>query len=90
MDKAERGHQAELLLQNSLLKETLSNLDAEYHRAWRDAKTVEAREDLFRYVKVLERLSSDLLIVAQTGQLERARIKELETGKKGLSWPLTK
>lgn len=90
MDKAERGHQAQLLLDNALLKETLSELDAEYHTAWRSAKTVEAREDLHRYVKVLERISSDLLTVAQTGQLERARLKELETGKKGLSWTLTK
>ena len=90
MNKTERGHQAQLLLENALLKEILSGLDAEYHAAWRKATTVDAREDLHRYVKVLERISSDLQIIAQTGQLERARIKELETGKKGLSWPLTK
>lgn len=88
MNKSERGTQAEVLLENPLFKEILSDLDAEYHRSWRDAKTVEAREDLHRYVKVLERISSDLLVIAQTGKLERARLKELEGGKRGLldSW----
>lgn len=86
--KSERGFQAEQLLENTILKETLSELDAEYHRAWRDAKTVEAREDLHRYVKVLERIVTDIKQVAVTGQLEQRRLKELEGGKKGVfdSW----
>lgn len=83
-----RGQQAESFLAHPLIREILSDLDGEYHARWRDAKTVEAREDLHRYVKVVERLSADLLTIAQTGQLERARIKELE-GKKGIQWPTT-
>ena len=90
MDKAERGHQAAMLLEHPLIKEVLSELDAEYHAAWREAKTVEAREDLYRYVKVVERISIDLQTIAQTGQLERARIQELEAGKKGFTWPTLK
>jgi len=88
MNKTERGYQAEQLLENGLFKEILSELDGEYHRAWREAKTVEAREDLFRYVKVLERIAIDIKQVAVTGQLERKRLEALEGGKRGIwdSW----
>lgn len=88
MDKAERGHHAEVLLANPLLAEVLRDLDGIYHAQWRDAKTVEAREDLHRYVKVVERFTSDLMTIAQTGKLERARLQELEGGKRGIwdSW----
>lgn len=86
LDKAERGYQAQVLLENPLLKEILSALDGEYHTAWRDAKTVEAREDLYRYVKVLERIAVDLKSVAMTGMLERKRLDELEAKKRTL-WP---
>lgn len=85
--KAERGAIAEHLLANELLKEVLSELDGHYHRAWRDARTVEAREDLFRYVKALERFVTDLKEIALTGQIEQKRLKELE-GKKRNPWAI--
>jgi len=87
LDKVERGHQAELLLQNDIFKELLNDLDGKYHALWRQAKTVEAREDLHRYVKVLERISTDLQSIANTGKLEQRRQNEL-TGDRGtILWP---
>ena len=76
-----------MLLQNALLKELLNELDGEYHALWRSAKTVEAREDLHRYVKVLERITSDLQSIANSGKLEQRRQNEL-TGDRGtVLWP---
>lgn len=84
-DKVERGYQAERLLANELLKECLDGMDATYHKAWRNARTVEAREDCFRYVKCIEGLLSDLQQIVLTGQLEQKRLKELE-GKPRTIW----
>jgi hypothetical protein len=86
-NKIDRGYQAETLLNHPIIKETFDKLDGEYHARWRNASTVEAREDCFRYVKVLERILGDLSTIAQTGHLERARQAELERGKKGFAWP---
>jgi hypothetical protein len=83
--KVERGVLAEHLLANELLNEVLSGLDGEYHKAWRNAQTPEAREDLHRYVKVLERFVTDLKEIALTGQIEQKRLNELE-GKKRTAW----
>lgn len=85
-DKIERGIAAKAILENPTFREVINDLDAKYHALWREAKTVEAREDLHRYVKCLEHITDDLRSVATTGDVERARQKELE-GKK--SW-LTK
>lgn len=87
MDKTQRGYQAQLLLDNELFRETLANADAEFHRAWRNAKTVEAREDCFRYVKVIERITADLQQVAITGKIEQKRMNELSADRGTLLWP---
>lgn len=88
-DKTQRGYQAEALLQNELFRETLNILDEYYTAAWRAARTVEAREDCFRYVQLVEKLIADITSVANTGKLEQARLKELERGKKGIiPWPM--
>lgn len=87
MDKVERGHQADALLQNALLKQALNELDEFYCAAWRAAKTVEAREDAHRYVTLLTKLVADIQSISTTGKMETARQKELE-GKRGiLAWP---
>lgn len=82
IDKAQRGLNASKLLENELFKEVLNELDGEYHRRWRNAATVEAREDLFRYVKVLEQITKDIRAIAVTGALEERRVAELEAKRK--------
>ena len=78
MDKIERGRAAKHLLENELLKEILSELDGLYHAKWRAAKTVEAREDLHRYVTVRDQIVKDISAIAMTGKLEEKRLEELE------------
>lgn len=85
-EKLERGAHAEALLANPFFKQVLNELDGEYHARWRKAATVESREDLFRYVKVLEHIQDDLKTIAHTGKLERRRLEELESGKKRAPW----
>lgn len=86
MDKINRGLQAKALLENELFREVLNTLDEVYTAAWREAKTPEAREDLHRYVKVCERIVTDIQSIANTGVIEQARQDELERGKKGFPW----
>lgn len=87
-DRIERGLQADALLQNELFREALNNLDAEYHAAWRAAKSVEAREDCHRYVTLITKLTDHIRSVSTTGKLEEAQRKAIE-GKKGIiAWPM--
>lgn len=78
MNKVERGIAAKLLLENELLKEILNGLDETYHAKWHTAATVEAREDLHRYVRVLEQLTADIRTIATTGKLEEQRLAILD------------
>jgi len=79
-----RGRAAEDLLRNELLAEIFDALDEQYVQAWRGAKTVEVREDAHRYVTIIDKVISDLQSVALTGDLDRKRKAELETGKRPL------
>lgn len=83
-DKLQRGISAQTLLENEIFRETMNTLDGFYTAAWRDAKTLEAREDCYRYVKLIERLIADIQSVATTGKIEQARQNELEGKRK--SW----
>lgn len=82
MDKIERGYQAKALLENALFVEVMNQLDQLYTAAWRNAKTVDAREDCYRYVKLTEKLIGDIQSVANTGLIDKARQDEIEANKK--------
>lgn len=56
----------------------MSELDGLYHASWRNARTVEAREDLHRYVTVRDRIITDIKSIALTGKLEEKRLEELQ------------
>ena len=88
LNPVERGERARALLENGLLREALDGLDAHYTQAWRQARTVEAREDCHRYVLLTEKLIADLTSIATTGALERERLAELEGARRFvLPWP---
>jgi len=69
---------AQHLLDNELFKEVMSQLDGLYHAKWRAAQTVEARENLHRYVTVRDQIIIDIQSIATTGKLEEKRLQELE------------
>ena len=84
MDKIQRGISAQALLENELFREVLNNLDGIYTKAWREAPTPELREDCWRYVKVIERIITDIQSVSTTGKIEQARQNELEGKRKSI------
>lgn len=84
--KINRGSQAQALLENSLLQEALSALEQAYTAAWRAGRTLEAREDCHRYIKLIEKLKSDIQSIANTGALEQARINQLEGQRGKIAW----
>jgi len=77
-DKVQRGLAAKNLLENQLFREVMTALDGLYHAKWRAAQTVEAREDLHRYVTVRDQIIQDIQTIATTGKLEEKRLEELE------------
>jgi hypothetical protein len=81
--KALLGAKAKELLENEALQKALSSLDGYYVTAWRNARTLEAREDAFRYVQVCKKIISDIEAVVKDGQISTHRINELEGRKKG-------
>ena len=83
--KALRGSKAKELLENSVLQETLSSLEDHYIEAWRNSKTLEAREDAFRYVQLTKRFITDLQAISKDGQFSAHRTRELEGRTR--SWP---
>lgn len=56
----------------------MSELDGLYHAKWRTATTVQAREDLHRFVTVRDQIIKDIQTIAMTGKLEEKRLEELE------------
>ena len=86
-DRTARGIEAHRILESEVTQEALSKLDAFYVNAWRNGKTLEAREDAFRYLTLLEKFKMDLRSAVTTGELEMQRQKELE-GRKPF-WKLT-
>jgi hypothetical protein len=61
-----------------LFKEVMAELDGIYHAKWRAAQTVEAREDLHRYVTVRDQIIKDIQTIVTTGRLEEQRLQQLE------------
>lgn len=77
-DKVERGQRAEILLKDPLLRQTLNGLEAEYVKAWKQARTLDAREDAHRLVRLIDRFRDHLASLAFTGTLTSRQSADLE------------
>ena len=83
-ERQHRASEAQRLIDNVAFVEAVANLDKTYIQAWRNAKTVEAREDAHRYMMLLNRFSADLKAMVFDGAVTDKRIVELEGRKR--SW----
>jgi len=86
MTEEQRAHRAarvKELIENEHFKEAVSNVDAAYISAWRNAKTAEAREDIYRRMILLNEVCKDLRTMIMDGAFAENRLKELE-GRKGV------
>lgn len=87
MNEQERAHRAarvKELIENEFFVEAVSNVDAAYIKSWRNAKTPEAREDIYRRMILLNEVCQDLRATISDGAFAQHRIKELEGQKGGL------
>ena len=80
-----RATRAKEVLGNEAFMGTLESLEIAYVQAWKNAKTVEAREDAFRYVQLCKKFERDLQSVVLDGQLVGKRVKELGGRKSWLA-----
>lgn len=82
-ERMHRADEARAVLENKAFKEAVAVLESHYIEAWRQAKTVDVREDAHRYVSICSKIVSDIRAMLLDGELTRKRVKEL-AGRKSL------
>lgn len=81
-ERAARADRVKQVIESEWFIDAIRNMDRHYVSIWRNAKTVEAREDAHRYAMLLDKFVKDLKSVVMDGAFAVERIKELE-GRKG-------
>lgn len=81
-ERLHRASRAKEIVESEVFIEAVANVDALYISAWRNAKSIEAREDLHRKIIALYDMSKDLKSMMFDGAVTDKRIVELE-GRKG-------
>lgn len=72
-----RGHEANALLDNALLKDAMGYLKQSYTDAWMAAIDPAVREQNWHYIKGLEKFRTHLEMVARDGRLADAEVAQL-------------
>lgn len=70
-DRYRRAQRAEQLLNDDVLQEMFSELENEYQKAWKEAKTTVDREHFWYLVQALDHLKKDLKI-----QVDRKLVRD--------------
>lgn len=70
-DIIQRGENASRILEDPLVKDTLTGLESMMIQAWRAASDADIREELWFTLKGLERFRSAFEAAVQSGQYER-------------------
>ena len=83
-ERVARADRVRELIENEDFKTAVSNVDAAYISAWRNAKTPEAREDIHRRMILLNEVCQDLRAMVTEGAFAAHHVKELEGQKGGL------
>lgn len=80
-ERIARGERAQRILEEQIVVDALDTLERQYIAAWRSAKTVEAREDCHRYIKVLEKFKAHFGQAMGDGAMARRELSEI-SGKR--------
>jgi hypothetical protein len=83
-ERIARAERVKEVIESEWFIDAIRNMDRHYVSAWRNAKTVEAREDAHRYAMLLDKFAKDLRTVVMDGAFAVERVKELEGQKGGL------
>jgi hypothetical protein len=68
-DKQERAIQAAHLLEDGLFAESMAKLEASLIQQWRDAKTVQEREECHARILAIDSFKADMRDVIVTGEI---------------------
>jgi hypothetical protein len=84
-DEMARGQRAADLLRNELLINAFTELEKQYHTAWRttDASDADRREYLFKLFTALSDVKGHLDQIVETGELAKRQLDDL-SGRKRL------
>lgn len=61
------------MVEEGEFKSACDKLEADYVAEWRDAKTIEAREDYHKLITLMDRLKLELVSVITTGLIEEQK-----------------
>lgn len=81
--EAHRGQEAELLLNNDLLREALAAIDAEVVKQWQDcpARDRDGKEALWQLMKTAQKFRRILIGHIETGKLARENLRRIEESR---------
>lgn len=77
-----RGERAQALLDNPLLNEAFDAVDATLVSIWREAKTVDVREQAHIAVKLLPQIRQVIEAHVKEGELARKKLEEMVKPKR--------
>lgn len=88
--EAEKGRQAELLLDNPIYQESIEAVRDGIFSAWAASpvRDVEGQHELKLMLKLLNDLTANIKVVAETGKMAKLQIERsrLELVKRAASW----
>lgn len=81
--EAHRGQEAELLLNNDLLRDALAAIDAEVVKQWQDcpARDRDGKEALWQLMKTAQKFRRILIGHIETGKLARENLRRIEESR---------
>ncbi len=81
--EAHRGQEAELLLNNELLREALDAIDTEVVKQWQDcpARDKDGKEALWQLMKTAQKFRNILTGHIETGKLARENLRRIEESR---------
>lgn len=77
-ERKARAQKAARFLEDPLVVEALAALDDQYVKIWRDAKTLEAREDAHRFITLLAKFEGHLSAMMSDGVFADSEVRALE------------
>ena len=79
----ERAHQAKQVLENPLIVEYFDTFAEELVKGWKRAKTLELREDYWRYTNVLSQFRKHFDECITTGKMAEMSLAEMRGNDDG-------
>jgi len=77
--EAERGRQAQAVLDNPIFEESFRLLDEEFTRQWKDSRNRDEREEIHQKLVILGKVKAIVEGFMRSGKVADAKLKEKQT-----------